>query len=330
MKTIFKSIHGSKLYGTSHAGSDTDYKVVYSKSLSELITDAPDCYREQTPDDTEFFSIKKFALLLGQQQTNAIEMLFTPEQFIIETSPAWDELRANKHRLVSKNIMPFVGYAKQQARVYSEKGHSLNMLQALDADIKHWSTYHSVVDTTKALEYTDGKYASVELPKLCEKYPTLISRGEKHSDNNDEPICYYQVLDRQFECLITFNEFAWGVASMISKYGERAKAAAKDGAFDRKAMYHAVRIIGEANELLDTGGLIFPRPEPDLRELKTIRFDESCTFQKAQDVLMLNYNLLMEVSMPNSTLQENLDKDYLDSWFRVTQTTVVKKGLLLG
>ena len=324
MKTIFKSIHGSKLYGTDHAGSDTDYKIVYAKSLSELITDAPDCYREQTPYDTECFSLKKFALLLGQQQTNAIEMLFTPDEFIIETSPAWEELRANKHRLVSKNIMPFVGYAKQQARVYSEKGASLNMLKALFDDLKRWQAYHVVDESTKAFEYTDGNYASIALDKLCDQYPEMISRGEK-TNNAGDTVDYYQILDKQFECLVSFYEWTARVELMIARYGERAKAAAKDGAFDRKAMYHAVRIIDEAIELLDTGELIFPCLQASV--YANIRFMEEATFDWVQEHLMERYNKLMTVSLPNSTLQENLDKEYLDSWFKSTQTAYVKREM---
>lgn len=329
MKTIVKTIHGSRLYGTSYEGSDTDYKVIYSHSLSELITGADDCFRIHTPDDTECFSLKKFAMLLGQQQTNAIEMLFTPEEFIVETSPAWEELRANKHRLVSKNIMPFVGYAKQQARVYSSKGNSLNMLKTLNADLKRWLCYHSTTTQTQALEYTDGEQRSIILEDLFDAYPQLIGRGEKLS-NIGVPIPYIQILNKQFECFVPINEWALRVQNMIDTYGERTEAAAKDGAFDRKAMYHALRIIGEANELLDTGSLLLPRPEPDLSELRSIRFDETYTFQQAQEALMLNYNLLMEVSLPNSSLQESIDKDYLTGWYKSNQEAAVKKELLLA
>jgi len=299
-------------------------KCVFSHSLSELITGAEDCFRVHQPNDTENFSLKKFALLLGQQQTNAIEMLFTPEQFILETSPAWEELRANKQRLVSKNIMPFVGYAKQQARVYSEKGNALNMLNFLNNDLKRWRSYHSVTSLTKASEYTDGNHSSVELPKLCKLYPELISRGEKVNIAGDT-VDYYQILDKQFECLVTFDEWCDRIKHMISRYGERAIAAAKDGAFDRKAMYHAIRIIDEAVELLETGELIFPRSNATL--LKGIRFDEAITFEEAQDVLMNAYNYLMETALPNSTLQDNIDRDFLNTWYKSAQANYIKKEL---
>jgi len=327
MKTIVKTVHGSMLYGTDHVGSDKDIKVVYAKSLSELIRDAPDCFRIPEPDDIECFSLRKFTLLLGQQQTNAIEMLFTPDNLILESSPAWEELRAKKHRLVSKNIMPFVGYAKQQARVYSEKGNSLNMLNELLADLNRWQMYHVVSDDTKAWEYTDGTLASIALDRLCEKYPEMISRGEKH-DNVGDTVDYYHILDKQFECLVSFKEWKSRVELMISRYGERAKSAAKDGAFDRKAMYHAVRIIDEAIELLETGELIFPCNDASV--YCNLRYDESVKFEWAQEYLTDRYNHLMTKSLPNSTLQESNDKDYLNSWLLSTQREVVRKELLLG
>jgi hypothetical protein len=329
MKTVAKTIHGSRLYGTEYEGSDTDYKLVFTHSLSGLVTGADDCYRIHEPDDTECFSVKKFSMLLGQQQTNAIEMLFTPNEFIVETSPAWEQLRENKAHLVSKNIMPFVGYAKQQARVYSEKGNSLNMLTELNDDLRNWLKYHSTTVETQALEYTDGNQRSVKIDSICDKYPQLLSRGEKLS-NIGQPIPYFQILNKQFECFVPINEWALRIQNMIDTFGDRAKSAAKDGAFDRKAMYHAVRIIDEAVELLETGNLVFPRPMTILPLLRGIRFDQNVSFEDAQGILMNTYNYLMNTALPNSTLQENLNRDILMDWFRSTQTGAVKKELLMG
>ncbi len=329
MKTVFKSIHGSHLFGTNYAGSDVDQKLVFAHSLTELVTGADDCFREHEPNDVENFSIKKFGSLLFQQQTNAIEMLFTPNEFTLETSPAWEELRANKHRLVSKNILPFVGYAKQQARVYSEKGNSLNMLKALNEDLQNWLKYHSTSSITQALEYTDGVYRSVKLDGIMAEYPQLFSRGEKLS-NIGQPIPYFQILNKQFECFVPINEWALRIKNMIDTYGERAISAAKEGAFDRKAMYHAVRIIDEANELLETGGLIFPRPSTILPLLKAIRFDNAVSFNEAQDVLMGVYNHLMETALPNSTLQDDIDKDFLNNWAKTTQSNYIRREINVG
>lgn len=324
MKTVFKGVHGSRLYGTENKNSDWDYKNIFTLSLSELITGHDDCFREHQPNDIEFFSVKKFALLLSQQQTNAIEILFTPDKFVIETSPAFEELRANKHKLVSKDIMPFIGYAKQQARVYSEKGNSFNLLKELNADLNRWLCYHVHDKDTKAIKYTDGQYASIVLPKLMETYPQLISRGQKLS-NTGVPILYVEILNKQFECLVSILEWKQRIQIMIDTYGERAKQAAVNGAFDRKAMYHAVRIVAEAVELLETGELLFPTPKDTLVLLKAIRYDENVSFEEAQGLLMDRYNHLMEVALPKSTLQETIDKEYLKDWYISTQTSYIKE-----
>ncbi len=329
MKILFKSIHGSRLFGANGPNSDYDYKYVFGKSLSELITDTPDCYREHQPDDSEFFSLKKYALLLSQQQTNAIEMLFTPNDFIIETSPAWEELRENKHRLVSKNIMPFVGYAKQQARVYSSKGYSLNMLKALFYDLNAWLDKNSsfVEDTTRALEYTEDSSSFIN--HIIVKYPQLLSRGEKFSTVG-KPIPFINVLNRQFECYVPVKEWASRIQKMIDTYGERAKEAAINGAFDRKAMYHAWRIITEAIELLETGNLTLPRPADDIIIMKAIRFDENVSFDEAQGLLMDRYNYLMDKALINSSLPETHDEDFLQNWYKRHQYEQVKRELKFG
>ena len=329
MKTVFKSIHGSHLFGTNYTGSDVDKKVVFAHSLSELITGADDCFREHEPDDVENFSIKKFSQLLHQQQTNAIEMLFTPDEFILETSPAWEELRANKHRLVSKNILPFVGYAKKQARVYSSKGNSLNMLTALNADLKEWLSKNTITDDTRAIEYTDSDICSKGLDNIMIEYPQLLSRGEKFSTVG-EPIPYIDVLNKQFECFVSIKEWAYRIQKMIDTYGNRAKSAAENGAFDRKAMYHAWRIVDEAIELLEAGSLILPRPANALVIMRAIRFDDAVSFEEAQNLLIDRYDHLMEKALPNSTLQADTNKQYIQDWFKQAQYEYIKRELKFG
>jgi hypothetical protein len=201
------------------------------------------------------------------------------------------------------------------------------MLTLLNNDLSRWRSYHTVTPQTKALEYTDGKYSSTELPKLCKLYPDIISYGEKINDVGN-PVGYYQILDKQFECLVAFDEWCDRVKHLINRYGVRAREAARDGAFDRKAMYHAVRIIDEAIELLETGGLILPSINVPI--YKTIRFDETCSFEKAQDILTERYDHLMNKALPNSTLQETIDSDFLNDWYKSTQTAYIKKELLMA
>ena len=53
------------------------------------------------------------------------------------------------------------------------------------------------------------------------------------------------------------------VDSIIAGYGKRVQAAAVAQGVDWKAMSHALRISGQALELLTTGHLTLPRPNAD-------------------------------------------------------------------
>ena len=133
-QVIFKALAGSRLYGTDHPGSDHDLKMVFAHDLDGLILGSSDTDRtkdEVANSEAEYFSLKKFATLLNQNQTVAIELLFIPDDKVIKTSPAWDSLLELKDKIVSKNIMPFIGYARNQARIYSNKGDRLGFLRKM-------------------------------------------------------------------------------------------------------------------------------------------------------------------------------------------------------
>ncbi len=329
MKTIVSTIHGSRLFGTNHENSDTDIKTVFGSNLSELLTSDIQCFRDSSNEDKAFFSLKKFALLLTQQQTNALEILFTPSKFILERTEYWDVLVDNRAKVISKNIMPFIGYAKQQAYIYSEKGNNLNMLTELHSDLCQWFKYHSTTPETKAIDYVDGEYGSVKLDTILAKYPNLLSKGEKVSSSGTM-IPFINILNKQFECFTTIHEWKSRLEALISSYGSRAKKAAKDGAFDRKAMYHALRIIDEAVELLEFGKLSLPRPDNILILLKAIRFDPAVSFNEASDLILDRYTYLLETALPKSTLQDTPDTAFINDWYLHAQSDIIKRELKIS
>jgi hypothetical protein len=124
MKTLVKTIYGSKLFGTALPASDTDFKSVFVCDMEELVFGKT--ATQNTVEgvgsqkvESEAHHISHFCRMLKQGQTLAYSMLFTPDHAVVETSDAWKELVENKSRLVSKNLRPFVGYARSQAQKYS-------------------------------------------------------------------------------------------------------------------------------------------------------------------------------------------------------------------
>ncbi len=52
-------------------------------------------------------------------------------------------------------------------------------------------------------------------------------------------------------------------AKVYENYGHRARAAMNNEGIDWKAVSHAVRVAGQALELLSTGHITFPRPDAE-------------------------------------------------------------------
>ena len=117
MKTIYRIIVGSQSYGTAVEGSDVDYKSVYMQDIDDLI--GYDGYKEQiniTKDDTSF-ELRRFLELLETANPTALEMLYSPEDCIVEKDPIFDILLKNRDKFLTKKcLLSFGGYAIAQIK----------------------------------------------------------------------------------------------------------------------------------------------------------------------------------------------------------------------
>jgi predicted nucleotidyltransferase len=308
-KIVFSGLAGSRLYGVANANSDTDIKCVFAHSLDGLILNEKDTDRIKDPSvnsETEWFSIRKFSSLLAQNQTVAIELLFIPQSHIITTSAAWEELLENRDKIISKNIMPFVGYARNQARLYSVKGDRLEFLHEIKKLVEQFKK------TCVALEPTC--IGITEYLNTFDILDTWIDKDfisfETRKTPNGKDNKMVMILGRGFEEFCTPDLWLERIETQINKYGERAEMAEENKGHDLKATYHAVRIIQEAMDLLDTGILEFPRPEAQLlREIRNGKYDYRYTCDLIQAMTKE-----LEIKMTASTLRETPDKNWLTSW----------------
>ena len=67
---------------------------------------------------------------------------------------------------------------------------------------------------------------------------------------------YIEVLGKRFLGTVTIAYFSEKITDMEEQFGNRARASAKG--VDFKALSHAVRVISEVEELIDTGFISFP------------------------------------------------------------------------
>jgi uncharacterized protein len=113
---IFKAIVGSQSYGTAVATSDIDYKGVYMQSVDELISFG---YREQVDvtKDACYYEVRRFLQLLQTANPTVLELLFSPADCVIQTSPQFELMVQHREQFLTKQCaLSFGGYAVAQIK----------------------------------------------------------------------------------------------------------------------------------------------------------------------------------------------------------------------
>jgi hypothetical protein len=264
VKTIVRMRFGSHLYGTNTPESDLDIKAIYLPTARDILLQrvkpAVTGHREKakgeknTADDTDFeaYSPAKFLNLLSEGQTVALDMLFAPPGAMLETPDAiWREMQDLAPRLFSKKTTAFVSYCRQQARKYGVKGERLSAVRlALDGLTEIEANYGSNEKLGAA---------AAEIAALTETSPLL---GVVQLPNPDGSLAsYFDVAGKKAIFSASIKAARAMTQSLFDEFGARTRAAEANQGVDWKAMSHSVRIARQAIEFLETGRIIFPRPE---------------------------------------------------------------------
>ncbi|WP_200339090.1 DNA polymerase beta superfamily protein [Rhodovibrio sodomensis] len=273
MTPLVKMIFGSQLFGTATPDSDTDHMGVFVASPREILLGSAPAVVDQSTNkagansagdvDTVWYSLPKFLSMAGQGQTNALDMLFAPRRFYIgEPHPVWEEILANRDRLITRDVAGFLGYCRRQAHTYSVKGPRLHAARAAR------DLFGQAVER-------HGPAARVEvigdlIEQLVERYEFL----EITDITNDHGVTvrHLGVCGRQVQYTLKLSTAHEMARKLVADYGRRARRAEQSGGADWKALMHAVRVADEGIELLTEGRITLPRPNAD--ELRAIRRGE--------------------------------------------------------
>lgn len=115
-KLIFKAVVGSQSYGTSTPTSDIDLKGVYMQSVDELLGFG---YKEQIEvgKDECYYEVRRFLQLLGSANPTVLELLYSPADCILQSSPQFDLIVKHRDKfLTQKCLNSFGGYAVAQIK----------------------------------------------------------------------------------------------------------------------------------------------------------------------------------------------------------------------
>lgn len=269
-KIIFKARVGSHLHGTSTPKSDEDYLGVYLPSTDELlgIQGRPSQWTENAKlsegtkneagdIDCKYLPLHVFLKELLQGQSQAVELLFIPDEHIVFETDEWHQILAQQEHFISqKSILPIVGFALAQARKATLKGDNLNKIN-------------------KLIEHCDDL-----IENNCGS-KTILSNinwpGDMYEREEGEPNCWFfgvpviihtnehgykllRIAGRDYDIGTSIKRFRDSLGVLEQKYGSRSRLAAQL-TYDFKSITHAFRLVGEAEELIKTGYITFPRPD---------------------------------------------------------------------
>jgi hypothetical protein len=118
----------------------------------------------------------------------------------------------------------------------------------------------------------------------------------------------WEVCDRNLPFTITLDEAARIMQGLFDNYGKRSLAAERNEGVDFKAVSHAVRVGRQAIELLETGNIVFPRPDAEnLMAIKAGRIDYRVVQPELEGIL----HRISELS-ESSALPEEVDRTVMD------------------
>lgn len=271
---IFLYKAGSHFFDLHSPTSDTDYRGVYMPSLKEFHEgESKRKFFERktlagnktgiknTSDDTDLylFSYTFFLGLLRRGDFNVIELLHTPKDKIIIDSPIIQELIDFRKNLIVNDISAFLGFIKKEYRRYG-------------VNIKHYKIQE-------------------DFANFLRKYPKHTRLNEIWSDikeyaKDDEQILFttsltgrstevstLKIAQRLYQNTVKVDYVIEGIDKRLKTYGHRQKSMAESGV-EYKGLYHALRLIYEANDLYDYGELKIPFDKNRYSVLKSIKNSE--------------------------------------------------------
>lgn len=238
---IARIIHGSKLYGLNTEKSDTDYYDIYIPKFKDVIFSTLDNKQKKSDDeDIKKVSLFEFAVHLKNGEMRSVEALFAPDEFIVETSPYWEELRKNRYKLLNSNLGDALGYCNTHARYHV-------------FDNRHKKELEHIVEVLSGLDPETRVQDHISL--LEKSFKTTVKKNGN---------TYLEVANRKAG-------FTNKVGQTLKQYKESLNNIAKHewrkrldtAGFDWKGLSHVCRVMRQVELILTQRDLQIPVREPE-------------------------------------------------------------------
>lgn len=332
-KLLFKAIVGSQSYGTATPTSDIDYKGVYMQDIDKLISFG---YKDQidVSKDECYYEVRRFMELLQSANPTVLELLYSPEDCIIQTSPQFDLLVKNRDKfLTQKCLLSFGGYAIAQIKKAKGLDKKMNWEKArverkTPLDFIYCYVNGKTIPLEKWLELHNKKQENCGLVALnhfrdCfalyydNNSPELKLKGITLDDSNSvrlssvpkglepETIVYYNKDGYSMHCKDYKEYVVWIENRNTQRYID---VKGHNQQIDGKNLLHCVRLIDTAIEIATQKTINVRRPNANyLLSIRKGEIDLDTIITKAeQDIKLLNE------LFANSGLPADCDKDFVN------------------
>lgn len=296
-EVIFLMVAGSHFFDLNGPKSDFDYRGIYMPSTKEFYEgegkrrmseyktkegNVKNVKNDAGDVDFTMFSITKFLDLLASGDFNMMEILHAPEDKILIDSELMKELRDIRKSLMINDISAFLGFIKNEYKRYG-------------VNIQHFTVQENFM---KFLEQFHPHTVMKDVWKDIQEYAKndeYISFTESQTGKKVY-VPSIKVAQRLYQNTVRTGYIVDALRHRLSMYGHRQRNMAAAGV-EYKGLYHAQRLIYEANDLFDLGEMEIPFNEKRHTYLKAIK----------------------EGTVPQEELFSNLDNDIEDLYMREKQ-----------
>jgi hypothetical protein len=238
---IFRTLTGSRLYGTFMEDSDYDYKGVAIPPKEYFFGLRKFEQFEDRETDNVIYNIKKAVGLMVNNNPNMMDMLFAPKDFWDISDPIWNNIYDVRYMFLSNQVKrTFTSYAAQQ-------------LKRMESH-KSWLTKKPA--KPEKPESTDNtKQFSKAILSIPEKFLTTgLHEQVKAEKTYQKELADYKAYNDHME----------------KRNPERLKTEMIVG-YDTKHAMHIIRLLKQSKEIFETGEVIVNRTGIDADELLEIR-----------------------------------------------------------
>ncbi|QIG65805.1 putative nucleotidyltransferase [Ochrobactrum phage vB_OspM_OC] len=287
---LCKILHGSRLYGLHNENSDIDFHTVFVPTLRETVFHLDRPTHEISPaGDIHSAPLVVFGERLKNGEMMALECLFAPDDHHEEVPHAfWQELVANRSKLVSSKLDDAMGYCNTNARYHV-------------FDNRFQRELETAIDILSRLDPN---------AKLIDHKDDLVAVGGVLVSKNG--VDFVEFANRKATLTITvdhaYNQYSESLAKI---YRNSARKRVDEAGFDWKGLSHVCRIMRQVHDLLSTGELKFPfTDERDFfLDVKMGKVDYD-TVAKYIDTV---YNEVLNLK-ETTFLPSEIDSDWLDEF----------------